>query len=272
MVMRIEDIDTPRVVQNSEARILEDLEWLGIDWDGPISRQSERVHIYEDALAKLGAKKMTYRCDCSRAEIARVASAPHVGEEAVYAGLCRDREHHTYKRDPSIRLRVPSECTIAFHDGVMGDVTERVDIQVGDFVLRRGDGVYAYQLAVTVDDAAMGITDVVRGADVLGSTSRQIFLAQCLAASVPRYMHVPLVVAADGSRLAKRTPAATIRELRDAGLSAREAIGEIAFALGITANREPSSPRDLLAIKEEPKWRRDPWPIPHAWADRSLRA
>jgi glutamyl-tRNA synthetase len=262
VVVRVEDIDTPRVVRGSAARILEDLEWLGLGWDegpdaaGPCApyTQSERAPLYEAALAGLGARGLTYLCDCSRAEIARVASAPHAGEETRYPGTCRDKDpERKMKRDPAVRVRVP-EGVVEFDDGVLGHYAQDVAGVVGDFVLRRGDGVFAYQLAVTVDDLTMDITDVVRGEDLVGSTPRQLLLAGLLGGRAPRYWHVPLVVATDGARLAKRTPGGTIRELREAGFKREEIVGPLRAGLGLDA-----TPID---------WPTRPWPIPPAWCRR----
>jgi glutamyl-tRNA synthetase len=256
-VLRMEDIDTPRAVRGSAERILDDLRWLGATWDegpgdaGPFApyTQSERAPLYQAAVDDLTARGLTYPCDCSRAEIARVASAPHAGEEAVYPGLCRDRDPaREMKRAPAIRVRVPSE-RVAFDDRVMGPVEQELARDVGDFVLRRGDGVFAYQLAVVVDDLAMRITDVVRGADLLASTPRQIAIARMLGADPPRYWHLPLVVASDGSRLAKRSPGGVVRALREAGLAPDEITGEIERALDA-----------------ETGFRKTPWPIPERWA------
>ena len=177
-VLRVEDLDRPRVVAGSEARIEDDLRWLGLDWDGEPVRQSERSAAYEEAIAALASQGLVYPCDCSRAEIARAASAPHAGEETVYPGLCRDRDPaRAMKRPPSLRIRVP-DAVIAYDDAVAGRVEQNLARDVGDFVLRRGDGIHAYQLAVTVDDLAAGVTDVVRGADLIPSTPRQIWLAR----------------------------------------------------------------------------------------------
>lgn len=269
-VMRIEDVDTPRVVAGSEARILDDLAWLGLDYDESHT-QSKRTSIYEDALAKLRDAGLTYECDCSRAEIARAASAPHPGEELVYPGTCRDAPpDREMKRAPAIRLRVPKGSTVAFDDGVCGRVEQHIDIDVGDFVLRRGDGVFAYQLVVALDDARMMITDVVRADDLLASTPRQILLLRLLGfteAEIPRYAHVPLVVASDGERLAKRTRGSTIRELRDRGISRDEIIGELACGLGLVQGRPRAmSPLEVAARVQSPSaWRRDPWRLPSQW-------
>ncbi len=239
-LVRVEDLDAPRVVPGAEARILEDLRWLGLRWDeGPDVggeaapyRQSERGPLYEAALAALGARGLTYPCDCSRAEIARAASAPHAGEETVYPGTCRALDPaRAFKRPPAIRLRTDGAGVVAFEDGAMGRVEQNVEAEVGDFVLRRGDGIFAYQLAVAVDDFAMRITDVVRGADLLASTPRQLLLMRLLGAPrerEPRYTHVPLVVGRGGDRLTKRGGGGVVRELREAGITADAILGWLA--------------------------------------------
>src|SRR5262245_58668823 len=213
MLLRIEDLDAPRVVRGATERILEDLAWLGITWDeGPV-HQSTRFDHYATAVERLATRGLVYPCDCSRAEIARVASAPHPGEETVYPGTCRDKDPaRAFKRPPARRLRV-QDTRIELDDLVMGRYAQRL-ADVGDFVLKRGDGLYAYQLAVAIDDMEMGITHVLRGADLLSSTPRQIHLIQLLGGRVPEYGHIPLVVASDGSRLAKRTPGASVRDLK----------------------------------------------------------
>ena len=202
-VLRVEDLDPPRVVRGSEARILEDLHWLGLDWDGPVVRQSERSSFYEQAIATLGREGLVYPCDCSRAEIAMVASAPHAGDDVVYPGTCRDKPPgRGMRRTPSLRVRVPDE-TVAFDDLILGHIEQNLARDVGDFVVRRGDGAFAYQLAVVVDDALQGVTDVVRGADLLDSTPWQIALQHALTLPKPRYAHLPLVVEPGGKKLAK---------------------------------------------------------------------
>src|ERR1700722_16091201 len=228
-LLRIEDIDSQRIVRFSEARILEDLRWLGLDWDGPPLRQSERGSLYEGAITTLGRQTLVYPCDCSRAEIARVASAPHEGEEVVYPGTCRDRDRaRAMRKTPSLRVRVPDEVE-GFDDLIAGHFEHHLERDVGDFVVRRGDGAFAYQLAVTIDDVATRVTHVVRGSDLLSSTPRQIWLARVLGAEAPRYAHVPLVVAPDGSRLEKRSLGLTVRALRAAGMEPERLVGELAF-------------------------------------------
>jgi glutamyl-tRNA synthetase len=262
-VLRVEDLDAPRVVAGSGARLEEDLRWLGLDWDEGPYRQSERAEHYEAAVGVLAAQGLVYPCDCSRADIARVASAPHAGEDTVYPGTCRGRDPaRPMRRPPALRVRVPDEV-VAYDDAVVGRVEQRLARDVGDFVLRRGDGVFAYQLAVVVDDLAMGITDVVRGADLVPSTPRQIWLASVLGGRAPRYGHVALVVAPDGGRLEKRTPGAVVRALREAGVAPERVVGELAYGLGLARTPSPARPREVAAasVARPIGWRREPWPM-----------
>jgi glutamyl-tRNA synthetase len=262
-VLRMEDIDTPRVVRGSSARIEEDLAWLGFDWDERYV-QSDRTAIYEEAIARLDAQGLVYPCDCSRAEIARVASAPHAGEEVIYPGTCRTLSPtRALKRPPALRLRVPDDTRIAFDDRIVGRMEQDVGTAAGDFVLRRGDGVFAYQIVVAVDDAMMKISDVVRADDLLASTARQILLMRLLGhTEVPRYAHIPLVVALNGERMAKRALGTTVRERREAGEDARMLIGALAKSLGLVG---PSAapyltPHEVAAELRPPaEWRREPW-------------
>jgi glutamyl-tRNA synthetase len=284
MVLRVEDLDPPRVVKGSTERILHDLRWLGLDWDegpdvgGPFApyAQSERGALYEAAIAKLADEGLVYPCDCSRAEIARVASAPHPGDEAVYPGTCRDAPPvRAFKRDPALRLRLPDGARETIHDGALGTIAQDLARDCGDFVLRRGDGVFAYQLAVVVDDLAMGITDVLRGADLASSTPRQAFLARLLRPEQepPRYTHLPLVVATDGTRLAKRTGGASVRALREAGIGANAIVGKLAHGLGLTADDGPQSTADVLdawrrrSVSGEAVWPKEAWRVPGEWAE-----
>jgi glutamyl-tRNA synthetase len=268
-VLRVEDIDTPRVVPGAAERIAEDLDWLGLDWDeGPGAGgehapyvQSLRRDRYDDALRALIAEGLTYPCDCSRAEIARVASAPHAGEELIYPGTCRNADPtRSMKRDPAIRLRVDEKSVVSFEDRVFGSRTQDVGREVGDFVLRRGDGVYAYQLVVALDDAWMRITDVVRGDDLLSSTPRQILLLRLAGLPAPRYAHLPMVVARDGERLAKRAGGGTIRALRERGVTREELLGTLARGLGLVTEGGPLTPHEIAKNLVAPEhWRRTPW-------------
>jgi glutamyl-tRNA synthetase len=270
VVLRVEDLDSPRIVRGSQGRIEEDLEWLGLGWDEGPYLQSERGGHYEAAIAELAAQELVYPCDCSRAEIARVASAPHPGEETVYPGICRGKDPaRAMKRAPALRVRVPARV-VAYDDVIAGLVGQNLGAEVGDFVLQRGDGVFAYQLAVVVDDVAMGITDVVRGADLVSSTPRQVWLAGLLGGAAPRYAHVPLVTAPDGARLEKRTPRSTVRELRQEGVTAETIVGAMAFAVGMTATPEPKEAAEVVAEARTRNivWRKEPWAMPAAWDAR----
>ncbi len=268
----------------SEARQREDSAWLGLDWDegpgtggsvGPY-RQTERTALYEEALRVLASEGRTYPCDCSRAEIARVASAPHEGEEVVYPGTCRDRSPaRAMRRPPATRLRIEPGDDVSWVDGVVGPVDAGVLHAGGDFVLCRADGVFAYQLAVAVDDLAMGISDVVRGDDLVASTPRQILVMQILqraavpwaeGAALPRYWHLPLVRSADGSRLAKRGAFTTLREVREVGVPAESVIGQLGHALGIAASPDPV--RADALVKRAPAgatFQARPWVPPLRW-------
>jgi glutamyl-tRNA synthetase len=287
VALRVEDLDSPRIVPGAESRIADDLEWLGLDWDegpgiggtrGPY-RQSMRGHLYDEAMAELARQHRVYLCDCSRADVARVASAPHAGEEAVYPGTCRDKDPaRRFKRPPAVRFRVHPDDVIRFDDVVQGPVESRVARDAGDFVLKRGDGVFAYQLAVSVDDLAMRISDVLRGVDLLGSTPRQLLVMQALSkrgelswapmhAALPRYAHLPLVTDPSGARLAKRTRGATVRELRERGVAAEILVGRVAHALGFLDAPDPISTKALAKRVQGAKlhFAKKPWPLPETW-------
>jgi glutamyl-tRNA synthetase len=261
LVLRVEDLDTPRVIPGSEARQLADLRCLGLDWDeGPDVggsrapyRQSQRTAQYETAIAALAAQGLVYLCDCSRRDISSVASAPHAGEEGPrYPGRCRPygMRSRAWKRPPAVRVALPDR-EVVVNDAFQGVIRQHVEHTVGDFVLRRGDGVYAYQLAVVVDDLAMGITEIVRGADLLSSAPRQALLAEMLGGRAPGFAHVPLVVSADGTRLEKRNPRHTLHGLRALGMTADAVVARLACGLGIadaacTGGVTPAQLRDAF--------------------------
>ena len=233
-LMRIEDIDTPRVKPGMAGQQLDELRWLGIEWDGEPVFQSQRTQLYEQALARL--KEHTYECFCSRAEIAAAASAPQGDEGPRYPGTCANlsaaqREERRRTRAPSIRLRVP-QGVIHFHDAIMGDQSFDTQALTGDFVLRRADGVFAYQLAVTVDDGEQGITQVLRGADLLPSTARQILLHRLLEQPEPRWAHAPLLLNEDGERLAKRDKPLSLSALRQRGIDPKRVLSYLAQISG----------------------------------------
>jgi glutamyl-tRNA synthetase len=258
-VLRIEDLDGPRVVPGAAAAIRDDLRGLGRDGDegpdvggphGPY-RQSERGAHYEAALRQLDGGDRLVRCFCSRKQLA-LASAPHAGEDGPpYPGTCRglgadEIARRSRERPPALRFRV-APGIVNFLDREVGPVQEDVEATVGDFVLRRADGVHAYQLAVVVDDLAMGITEVVRGADLLASTARQIQLYGALGAVPPSWHHVPLVLDEAGARLAKRHHTAVLAHRRASGQRPADVIGELAASAGIHPRGSgPISARELL--------------------------
>lgn len=208
-LLRVEDLDTPRVIPGMADDILRTLETLGFRWDGEIVYQSRRTEAYREALERLLRDGSAYPCGCSRAEIARAASAPHPGEEGpAYPGLCRNGLAEG-KSARSVRVRVTSE-PVVFRDGVMGGQSTDLSAAGGDFVVKRADGPFAYQLAVVVDDAESGVNQIVRGADLLHSTPRQILLQRLLGYPTPGYFHLPLVTGPGGAKLSKRDNAVSL--------------------------------------------------------------
>lgn len=208
-LVRMEDLDNPRVVAGSADSILRSLEAFGLYWDGTPVYQSGRSELYESALNQLNQQRLIFDCACSRAELRRAASAPSSNPEdmdlLVYPGTCRDGL--PYGRSPrALRFKVPDEI-VRFHDRVQGAYEQCLLRECGDFVVRRADGPFAYQLAVVVDDAEQGITEVVRGADLISSTPRQIVLGRALGYRIPEYAHLPLVTDASGAKLGKRNGA-----------------------------------------------------------------
>lgn len=250
-LLRMEDLDTPRVVSGSGERILSDLQWLGINWDGEITYQSSRTALYQQALDKLHSMDLLYPCFCSRKDIRMAASAPH-GSTGVYPGTCADLstaqvEEKSALKSPALRLRV-DDAEIGYHDTVLGPMHEVLSESCGDFVVRRADGLFAYQLAVVVDDLAQGITDVLRGADLAGSSGRQIYLAQLLAPGRKpiNYLHVPLMLNSDGQRMAKRDGSQSASAWRDHGKSAEQLVHRFASQLGLVSSDQPLSASTLL--------------------------
>jgi len=213
-LLRVEDLDTPRVIPGVADDMLRTLETLGFQWDGEVLWQSRRREAYAAALETLLQSGLAYPCGCSRAEIARIATAPHPGDEGpVYPGLCR-AGLPSGKSARSFRVRVTDE-PICFQDGLMGSVCQDLAATGGDFIVKRADGLYAYQLAVVVDDAETGVNQVVRGADLLSSTPRQIHLQRLLGYPEPDYFHFPLVTDPDGTKLSKRNNAVSLASNRD---------------------------------------------------------
>jgi glutamyl-Q tRNA(Asp) synthetase len=205
-LLRMEDLDAPREQPGAADEILRALERLGLEWDGPVLRQSRRLERYRAALEDLRRRGFAYPCGCSRKELEDSALA--IDGARIYPGTCR-QGLAPGKSARALRLRTHA-APIAFLDRVQGEIEQRVEREVGDFVLQRADGVYAYQLAVVVDDLDQGVTDVVRGADLLDSTARQIHLQRILGAPQPRYAHVPVAVNVAGEKLSKQTGAAPL--------------------------------------------------------------
>jgi glutamyl-tRNA synthetase len=278
-VWRLEDLDPPRVVPGMAEAQMADLAWLGLDWDegpdvgGPFAPyvQSRRHGFYEDALRRLAGAGRLFPCRLSRKDLQALASAPHGGEEAPYPASLRPRElapgWFEAARDAAIRFRV-EERTVSFVDRVQGPIAERVDLAVGDFVLRRRDGLWAYQLAVVVDDLAMEIDDVVRGADLLASTARQIQLIEALGGTPPAYAHVPLMVNARGEKLSKRDQGLTLHSLREAGIAPEAVVGYLAFSLGLLERAEPCRPADLVPLFAWERIGRAGWALPEDLVSR----
>ncbi|MCS7032818.1 MAG: tRNA glutamyl-Q(34) synthetase GluQRS [Phycisphaerae bacterium] len=241
IVLRIEDLDSPRVKPGAEASVLEDLRWLGLDFDeGPI-RQSDRLDRYRAAVDRLLAEGRAYPCVCTRRDVERAASAPHAEDGAtIYPGTCRDRFESVAAaerfagRGVAIRFRVDSE-PIEFLDAFAGFQRFDPERQLGDFVIGRSDGSAAYQMAVVVDDAESNVTEVIRGDDLLSSTPRQILVYRALGKpqQIPRYTHLPLVVGADGRRLAKRHGDSRVESYRRCGVPSERVLALLARWCGI---------------------------------------
>lgn len=257
VVLRLEDLDTARCPRRYALQMERDLQWLGLSWDeggsgggprGPYF-QRERSALYSAALEQLQALKLVYPCFCTRAEL-HAASAPHRADgQAVYPGTCRrltaaEAAERAKERHPALRLRVPDE-ELAFTDGHMGRYGENLARDCGDFLLRRSDGLWAYQLAVVVDDAAMGVTEVVRGADLLSSTPRQLLLYRLLDLPAPAFFHLPLLLAPDGRRLSKRDADAGLDALRDR-CPPEEILGKLAYLAGFNPSAAPRAAEALL--------------------------
>ncbi len=244
MLLRIEDLDPQRSKREYIDALYEDLAWLGLDWDEEMPLQSTRSEIYAQQFAKLP----TYPCYCTRNEL-HEASAPHASDgRIIYSGACRNlsAEVRSLKqKSPAWRAAVSAE-EIIFTDGVFGSIRQSIAEECGDFIVRRSDGVYAYQLAVVCDDALGGVTEVVRGCDLLSSTPPQIWLYRRLNFAIPRFYHVPLLVAPDGRRLSKREKDLDMEHLRKK-YTAQEVIGKLAFLAGFIDQEAPITPKELIA-------------------------
>ena len=256
VLLRVADLDTARCPRRYAAQMEADLQWLGLDWDigpgkdggtGPYE-QSRRTAVYQAALEKLQGMGLVYPCFCTRAEL-HASSAPHREDgQVIYAGTCRhltaaEIAEKSSLRPPALRLAVPDERW-GFTDGHMGRYEENLAADCGDFLLRRSDGMFAYQLAVVVDDAAMGVTEVVRGADLLSSTPRQLLLYELLGWEAPEFYHFPLLLSLDGRRLSKRDGDLGLGALRER-YTPEEIIGKLAYLAGLNPGGGPRTPEEL---------------------------
>lgn len=262
-ILRIEDLDPQRSRPEYARQIEDDLCWLGLEWDeggidgrGPSGPyiQSRRGHLYAQALASLEAQGLVYACRCSRADIL-ASQAPHQSDgRIIYPGTCRPAPAPPFPRPEgpgARRLYIPEDLEIAFTDRNFGPQRERIASEGGDIVLRRADGAWAYQLAVVVDDALMGVTEVVRGADLLSSAARQIYLYNLLGWAPPEWAHIPLITNAEGIRLSKRDASLSMAAMRADGLTPPDIFGRLAFHAGLIPAPSPISLTALLALYDK---------------------
>ena len=256
MVLRLEDLDPVRCRPEFARQVEEDLRWLGLDWDegglaaGPQWSQSGRRDLYEAQLTRLEAMGLTYPCFCTRGDL-HAASAPHASDGTpLYSGACRNltaeqRAERAKSRHPSIRIQTPDR-DISFVDGNLGPFSQNLARDCGDFILRRSDGVHAYQLAVVTDDGDMRITQVVRGRDLLNSTPRQLWLQELLDLPHPDYFHIPLLLSPGGRRLSKRDSDLDLGALRAAGVTPEAIVGRLAFWAELTPTPAPVRASELI--------------------------
>ena len=255
-LLRIEDLDAPRCPRRLAQQCIEDLCFLGFDWDEPPLYQSERTEIYQRCMDSLSARGLIYPCFCTRAQL-HAAQAPNLGDhEPVYNRACahltpEEIAERTKTRRPALRLRMPDEA-ICFTDGGFGEVCENLARDCGDVILRRSDGLFGYQLAVVVDDALSGVSEVVRGRDILFSTPRQIYIQRLLGFDTPAYHHIPLLLDAQGRRLAKRDRDLDLSALSRA-MTPQQILGMLAFSCGILSENRPASLDELTRLFD---WKR----------------
>lgn len=245
MVLRMEDLDTQRTNSEYASTLRSDLLWLGLDWDEETPPQSERSAVYDTYFKKLQDLGLLYPCYCTRSQLHSV-NAPHLADGTyVYPGTCRSLTEKPADRAPSWRVKVPDSLW-EFEDRVFGRYTENLATDCGDFVVRRADGVYVYQLAVTVDDGETGVTEVVRGMDLLSSSPRQMYLQSIFGFPNPKYGHVPMLMAPDGRRLSKRDKDLDLGQLQ-LHCKPEQLIGTLAFSAGLLDKNQPVSAKELAA-------------------------
>lgn len=276
ILLRIEDLDTQRTSPALAEETMEDLLWLGLTWDqgprvggeaGPYY-QSQRTHIYQQALAALEEMGCVYPCFCSRSDV-KNANAPHLSDgRTVYPGTCRkltpeDQARLSALRAPAWRVAVEEE-TISFTDRLQGFYAQEMTTQCGDFPIRRADGVFCYQLAVVLDDALMGVTEVVRASDLLSSTPQQLYLYKKLQLPAPRFIHIPTVLDPEGNRLAKRSGSTSLRELKQR-YSREEILGKLAYLAGLQPTPAPQTLEALLPLFSWDKVPKQDIRLPRGW-------
>ena len=248
MVLRMEDLDTQRTSTEFAEVLRQDLLWLGLSWDEETQPQSQRSEVYREYFEKLKAMELLYPCYCTRSQLHSV-NAPHLSDGTyVYTGTCRnltEEERAAFNRAPAWRVKVPDQ-TWTVEDRIQGTYTENLATHCGDFVVRRADGVYVYQLAVTLDDALAGVTQVVRGMDLLSSAPRQMYLQSLFGFSHPEYAHVPMLLAPDGRRLSKRDKDLDLGYLRE-HTTAEKLIGVLAHSAGLLETPVPISAKELAS-------------------------
>ena len=248
-ILRMEDLDTLRTKAEYAELLRDDLRWLGLDWDEETDPQSTRSAVYDRYFEQLREENLLFPCYCTRSQLHNV-NAPHLSDGTyVYAGTCRDlteEQRAAQKRQPSWRVRVPDR-EFSLTDLVQGPYRENLLTDCGDFVVRRADGVYVYQLAVTVDDGESGVTEVVRGWDLLGSAPRQMYLQELFGFEHPEYAHIPMLMAPEGSRLSKRDQDLDMGALRSR-LTPEQLIGVLAHAAGLTETAQPISAKELATV------------------------
>jgi len=248
-LLRMEDLDTQRTSEEFARILREDLCWLGLDWDAETPPQSRRSEVYDRYVRLLREKELLYPCYCTRSQLHSV-NAPHLSDGTyVYPGTCRnlsEAEKAAFDRLPAWRVKVPDR-NYAFTDLCQGAFAQNLSEDCGDFVVQRADGVHVYQLAVTVDDGEAGVTEVVRGVDLMGSAPRQMYLQELFGFSHPAYGHVPLLVAPDGRRLSKRDEDLDMGALR-LRKKPEEIVGILAHSCGLLEKYEPISPRELSSV------------------------
>ena len=254
-LLRIEDLDPLRCPRSAAEQIMSDLEYFGFEFDGNIIWQSERTEIYEKYLDKLRNKGLLYPCFCSRAAL-HVSSAPH-GDTPVYSGKCRGLKKEDYpKRSGATRVTVP-DIAVETRDLLQGDYSQNLASDCGDFIVRRSDGIFAYQLAVVVDDGESGVTEIVRGKDLLSSAPRQLYLFDLFGFPRPDFLHVPLIYDGDGERMSKRLGKSNMEYIRTAFPDPRPIIGMLAFNAGVIDRYEPLLLKELVPLFDRRRLKAD---------------